>query len=317
MRLVVFDDDRLGLLRGDEVVDATGALRERGFQSPSIVLSDLIREWEMLAPSLEALLVRERGRPLAQCQLKAPVARPGKVICVPWFQRRPTDRNEASAASAARAYLVAPTALTGPDAVVALPPRPVDYEVGVALVLDCAAGAHAALSPVFGYTGAVALLARGWEERSLRGSRPGFLALGPHLVTHDQLAGPETLALRAWHNESPRLGVGRPPRSDRSARDRTMRGLRRVTKATVEVVLAGLAQWVALEPGDVVVLGGFWPARRLSPGDRVRLVVEPLGQLGFSAAEGAGPEAAAQAAGTRSAGAVSAPGAVAEASANR
>src|SRR5579875_832207 len=294
MRLVIFDDDQLGLLRGDEVVDATGVLRERGFQSPGVVLPDLIREWEMLAPALESLLRRERGRPLATCTLKAPVARPGKIVCVPAPPRG------AAGSGVARAYLVAPSALTGPAAVVTLPARPVEYGVGVALVLDCAVGAHATVSPVFGYSGAIALQVRGWEERSLRGSCPGFLALGPCLITHDQLAGPEALTLRAWHNRTPRLGGGRPPRDERAASERPVAGgARRLAPETIARLLTGLGAWVEWEPGDVLVLGGFWPARRLAPGDRVRLAVEPLGELVLrAAATPASVALGAQAAGT-------------------
>lgn len=274
MRLVIFDDDRLGVLRGAEVIDASGVLRERGFQSPGVVLPELIREWEMLAPALESLLRRERGRPLAACTLKAPVARPGKIVCVPAPQR--------DGAGLGRAHLVAPSALTGPGAHVRLPPRPVEYAVGLALVLDCGVAAHATLSPVFGYSGAIALQTRGWEERSLRASAPGFLALGPCLLTHDQLPALDALVLRAWHNQTPRLGVGRPPL--RAAGERSAHGgARRLGAETIAAVLAGLGEWLTWEPGDVLVLAGFWPSRRLAPGDRVRLVVEPLGELAVTA----------------------------------
>jgi hypothetical protein len=178
----------------------------------------------------------------------------------------------------------------------------VDYAVGLAVVLDCGVAAHTTLSPVFGYSGAIALQMRGWEERSLRASAPGFLALGPCLLTHDQLPAPDALVLRAWHNQTPRLGVGRPPRQA-PARGRTARGgARRLGPETLDAVLAGLGEWLAWEPGDVVVLAGFWPARRLGPGDRVRLVVDPLGELALAA--GSDPAVAgarAHAAGTRSA----------------
>ena len=84
MKLCRFDDDRLGLVQGDEVIDVTAALE---------VLAP--RRWpappgDALIAALDAVLARARAiaprsprRPLGAVRLKAPVANPSKIVNAP------------------------------------------------------------------------------------------------------------------------------------------------------------------------------------------------------------------------------------------
>ena len=266
---MVFDDDRVGLLRGADVVDVTQALRERGFYFPSLELSRVIAEWEMLRAALEALLARGRGRPLCEYALAAPLPRPGKIIACANARGAPED--EAARRSwAGRAYLKASSAVVGTGATVALPRAAVEYEVELGIVIGAEpprVGPSAPLPPVFGFTACIDLLARGPEERSLRGSRAGFAVLGPALITADELAAPLALAVESWQNEVRRLNT-------------TFAALRHgVTDA-----VTAAAGWATLQPGDLILSGGVGPPRLLAPADTLRVRVEEIGQLTVHAA---------------------------------
>ena len=46
MKLVLFDDYRLGVIRDDRVVDAMGALEGQRFRRPQDLIEEVITHWE-------------------------------------------------------------------------------------------------------------------------------------------------------------------------------------------------------------------------------------------------------------------------------
>ena len=83
MRLVVFDDSRLGLLRDDRVVDVSDLVGAGAAEWPPVFLLRAIAGFDGLRPRLEEAGRSRAGVPLAQVQLRAPVVFPNKVLAAP------------------------------------------------------------------------------------------------------------------------------------------------------------------------------------------------------------------------------------------
>jgi len=84
MKLCRYDDDRLGIVRGDLVHDVTAAQTEIRNAAPYALKGDaVIAALPQSRERLERLADKAAGRPLTQVRLLAPVARPTKLSCAP------------------------------------------------------------------------------------------------------------------------------------------------------------------------------------------------------------------------------------------
>jgi 2-keto-4-pentenoate hydratase/2-oxohepta-3-ene-1,7-dioic acid hydratase in catechol pathway len=168
MKLVHFDDLRLGILAGDHddrVVDVSDVAGEAGpgLAAAQARLESLIANWTTLAPALRQAAGSRDGAPLGSVRLRAPVPRPGQLVCAAvnyLEQGRPEP-------APFNAFLKAPTSIVGNGDTVELPPAEVTwfhFEPELALVIGKRA-AHlapeAAMEHVFGYTSFVDVSARG------------------------------------------------------------------------------------------------------------------------------------------------------------
>jgi 2-keto-4-pentenoate hydratase/2-oxohepta-3-ene-1,7-dioic acid hydratase in catechol pathway len=263
MQLVHFDDFRLGVLAGERVVDVTDAIGDAG-RSPQRRLEALITNWEELAPALRAPTGRGEGVPLDRVRLRAPVPRPGQLVCAAVNYLEP-DRPEPQPFNA---FLKATTSIIGHGDTVELPDTPATvfhFEPELALVIRRRA-AHlapeAAMAHVFGYTPFIDVSARGLPGGFFLGkSWHTFAPMGPALVTADEVPDPHDLRIR--------LAVNGETRQDFS----TGAMARRVPQ-----LLAEITKVIALEPGDVVATGvhhvGLAP---IKGGDRVRVAISGVG----------------------------------------
>ena len=84
MKLCRFDDDRLGVVRGDQVHDVTEAQTEIRRSSPYAMKGDAVvaalPQWR---ERIERMADKAPGRPIVQLKLLPPVARPTKLSCAP------------------------------------------------------------------------------------------------------------------------------------------------------------------------------------------------------------------------------------------
>src|SRR5262249_53616513 len=84
MKLCRYDDDRLGIVRGDLVHDVTPAQTEIRNAAPYAMTGDaVIAALPQWRERLERLADKAPGKALAQVKLQAPVARPSKLSCAP------------------------------------------------------------------------------------------------------------------------------------------------------------------------------------------------------------------------------------------
>lgn len=160
-----------------------------------------------------------------------------------------------------------------------------DYECELAVVIGRRAhriGPDEALGHVFGYAVMADISARDLQRSEPQWLRakggPTFGPLGPWVTTADEVPDPQALAQRTWVNGE--------VRQDSSTAHMVF---------GVAEVVAFLAGSLVLEPGDVIAMGtpagvglGLDPPRFLAPGDRVRMMVQGLGELDFPVVEDGG-----------------------------
>jgi 2-keto-4-pentenoate hydratase/2-oxohepta-3-ene-1,7-dioic acid hydratase in catechol pathway len=260
MRLATFDHDRLGLVRGDEMVDVT-----ESFRSSSSAISrmrQLIHGWaEGSLPLLDGPAVS-----LTAVRLEPPVPDPTKVIAAPVnYRDHQSEMNEAAQVGALGFFLKAPSSLIGHGGTVQLPyvDRRFDQEGELALIIGRRArkvSVEDALGHVFGYTGLLDITMRGGEDRSTRKSFETFTPMGPWLVTADEFGSPDDVRLQCW--------VDGDLRQEATSADLIWDVAR----------LVSYASWVTtLEPGDVLSTGTPAGVGPLQDGDRVALRLSGVG----------------------------------------
>jgi 2-keto-4-pentenoate hydratase/2-oxohepta-3-ene-1,7-dioic acid hydratase in catechol pathway len=274
MRLVVFDDSRLGLLRdGTAVVDVSDLVGAGGAEWPPVFLLRAIAGFDGLRPRLLEALQRRSGIPLDRVRLRAPVVFPTKVIAAPVNYRlhleemRPLVKGELHAIERYGLFLKAPSSLVGPEATIELPfpDRRTDHEVELGVVIGRTArsvGMGDAMRHVFGYTGVMDITVRGDEDRSTRKSFDTFTPVGPALVTADEIPDPHDLRLELWVNGE--------RRQDGNTRDMIW---------NVPKLVEYASHVMTLNPGDLLSTGTPDGVGPLKPGDQVTMEVARIGRM--------------------------------------
>ena len=82
MKLVYFNNYTLGVMKNDKVVDVSGIVEEIPHVGPHDLISQVIERFEEYRPQLEAGLASSDGVPLDQVRLRAPLPKPGKILCM-------------------------------------------------------------------------------------------------------------------------------------------------------------------------------------------------------------------------------------------
>jgi 2-keto-4-pentenoate hydratase/2-oxohepta-3-ene-1,7-dioic acid hydratase in catechol pathway len=221
----------------------------------------------------------DRGVALGDLTLLAPVPRPGKVVAI---ARNYSDHaaEEGSAPPAEPAIFAKwPTAVVGPGAEIRWDPEltsQVDYEAELAVVIGRLArrvSVADALDYVLGYTCLNDVSARDLQfgdAQWMRGkSLDTFCPMGPAVVTADELASPDGLAITCRVNGA---FVQAAQTSDMYFR--------------VAELISFCSRSFTLEPGDVIATGtpgGVGHNRKppvyLTDGDVVVVAIEGIGEL--------------------------------------
>jgi 2-keto-4-pentenoate hydratase/2-oxohepta-3-ene-1,7-dioic acid hydratase in catechol pathway len=252
MRLVSYDDGRVGYLASDQVIPL-----------PARTMRDVIASWgagKLSVPDHEARI------PLRDVRLRVPVADPSKIIAAPVnYRDHQAEMSTDTQVGALGFFLKAPSSLLDPGGTIQLPyhDRRFDQEGELALVIGRTArqvGEQDALSYVFGYTGLLDITMRGGEDRSTRKSFDTFTPMGPVLSTADEFGDPDDVELRCW--------VSGDLRQQASTRD-LIWGVARLVSYASSVT--------TLYPGDVITTGTPAGVGPLIAGDTIRLELSGLG----------------------------------------
>ncbi|MBX5490943.1 MAG: fumarylacetoacetate hydrolase family protein [Chloroflexi bacterium] len=279
MRLAVFDQYRIGVVREQAVVDVSHAVPGYTGRWPWSDVLTLVAELPRLRPTLEAAAREGPSRPLASVRLRAPVPLPGKLLAAPVnYRPRQLEMNVETDAASQGVYLKAPSAVVGASDAIVLPfaDRRVDYEGELAVVIGRVARhvpAERALEYVAGYTGGFDITLRGRESAATRKSFDTFAPLGPVLLTADEVPDPGELTVKVYVNDELR-----------------QRATAREMLLEVPELIAWASRLMTLYPGDVIMTGTPPGVGPLRPGDRLALEIPRIGRLELPVR---GPEAAA------------------------
>jgi 2,4-diketo-3-deoxy-L-fuconate hydrolase len=214
----------------------------------------------------------------SEMRVGSPVARPSAIVCIGMNYAAHAAESGSLPPELPIMFLKTPNTMGGPNDPVDIPRASLktDWEVELGIVI----GARALYldSPadsarhIAGYLAANDLSEREFQLEVSGGqwskgkSAPGFSPLGPWLVTPDEVdAG--RLRLRSWVNGE--------PRQDSTTADLVF---------GIDYIVWHLSQFMALEPGDVVLTGtpegvalsGRFPY--LTEGDVVEIEIEGLGR---------------------------------------
>ena len=273
MKIGFYNDFQPCIVTDNGVVDVSDVVGHLSISSPQRYMERIINNFDELRGSLEAAASGGTVIPMDQVQLRAPVPRPGKVLCgnANYMEGVPIDPPRPL-----KTFFKSPDAVIGPGDTIELPsynPVIFNHEAELALVIGKTAhnvSEDEALDYVFGYMTAVDVSARAPAagESQLPGdygkSFDTFLPIGPAIVTADEIADPNNLQVRYWVNEELRQNYNT---SD--------------MEHSIKYVIAALSHVMSLKPGDVVLAGtnhsGLGP---LQDGDFAEIEIEKVGRQG-------------------------------------
>lgn len=278
MKICRFDNDRLGIVEGGEVLDVSGALEA----VPALRWP--LAPGDALVANLHAVLARARTlapkaprRPLAAVRLRPPVANPSKIVNAPINYQAHIDEakkdqgiahgREIKTIADWGLFLKSTSSLAGAGDEVRLrfPERRNDHEVELAVVIGREANRvprSRALDYVCGYAIGLDMTLRGPELPSFRKSIDTYSVLAPWLVTADELGDPRDLEL--W------LTVNGEPRQ----RSRTSRMVYDVPR-----LIEYASSFYTLYPGDLIFSGTPEGVGPVKPGDEIRAGIERVGEF--------------------------------------
>lgn len=268
MKIVLFDDYRLGVVSGNRVTDASSAFAEHEFKHPQDMIDLVIAQWPVMRAEIEAAVAGKPGVALDTVEFRPPVPRPSKIVCAAANYREFGQR----AAVELDAFIKSSASVLGSGGTVILPPIKATvfhHEAELAAVIGqrCKAVTRdEALDHVFGYVQFLDISARGLAPNGrhsffLGKSWDTFGPMGPALVTADEVTNPQALQVRLWNNDEPRHDF---PTSDMAR--------------SVAELIESLSQIVTLEPGDVVATGvNHQQIGAIQDGDELRMEISGLG----------------------------------------
>jgi len=279
MKLVRFtleENIRLGLVRGDELIDLTSA-------SDGRLPADMLTFLQQGEAALQMARQLEQSVPadlaLSEVKILAPIANPPKVVAIGLNYMDHCREQKVDPPKAPLIFAKFPTAIIGPGETIRWDPaltNQVDFEAELAVVMGRTArrvSEAEALDYVAGYTICHDVSARDLQfgdGQWIRGkSLDTFCPLGPYLVTRDEIPDPHNLAIRCTVNET--------VYQNSNTREMIFR---------IPYLIAYVSRAFTLLPGDIITTGtpdgvGVFrsPKIFLKDGDRVTIEIAGLGQL--------------------------------------
>jgi 2-keto-4-pentenoate hydratase/2-oxohepta-3-ene-1,7-dioic acid hydratase in catechol pathway len=270
MKIMFFDDFRLGLLKGDSVVDVTDVVKDIPHRHPQDLIGGLIARFADYREKLTQAVANNGGTPLAQVKVRPPLPRPATIDCMAVNYMEDGTRSEPAPINA---FQKAPSAIIGPGDTMELPDVPASVfegEAEIAVVIGKRAKnvkAADAMSHVFGYVNFIDGSARGLPPPGnvffQMKSRDTFAPIGPYIVTADEIADPHNLQVKLWVNGTLMQNFNTSDMAHKIPR---------------------CIEWVSsihtLEPGDILATGtNHRGLNAFQDGDTVELETEGLGRL--------------------------------------
>lgn len=270
MKLLFFDDFRLGVLEKDRVIDVSQVAREIPHTGPHNLINGLIERFEEYGVRLQEAAARGKGVPLNQVRIRPPLPKPYNIIAMAVNY---LEEGERAKPAPMNAFHKSPNSVIGDGETLILPDVPAtvfEGEAELALVMGkraSAVRAAEAMDYVFGYLNFIDGSARSLPPSGntfyQMKSRDTFAPLGPFLVTSDEVRDPHVLQVRLWINRELKQNFNTGAMSHKIPR---------------------CIEWVTsihtLEPGDVLATGtDHRGLSAIQDGDFIEMETEGLGPL--------------------------------------
>jgi 2-keto-4-pentenoate hydratase/2-oxohepta-3-ene-1,7-dioic acid hydratase in catechol pathway len=270
LKILFFDDFRLGVLKGDGVVDVTPVVKDIPHLAPHGLIKGVIERFAEYRPRLEAAAASGAAIALDKVRIRPPLPHPSNIDCMAVNYMEDGTRAEPAPINA---FLKSPHAVIGHGDTMELPDVPAgifEGEAEVALVIGKRARnvkAADAMNYVFGYTNFIDGSARSLPPPGntfyQMKSRDTFAPIGPCIVTADEIADPHKLQVKLWVN------------------GRLMQNFNTDDMAhKIPRCIEFVSSIHTLEPGDILATGtNHRGLNAFQDGDVVELETEGLGRL--------------------------------------
>jgi 2-keto-4-pentenoate hydratase/2-oxohepta-3-ene-1,7-dioic acid hydratase in catechol pathway len=273
MKLCYFDDFKLGVIKGANVVDVSAVVADIPHTGPHNLISGLIERFDAYRGKLDAAVAAAAGVPLSGVRLRPPLPKPGNIDCMAVNYME--DGTRATPAPL-NAFNKAPSTVIGQGETMVLPDVPAtifEGEAEIAVVIGKRASHVSqadAMGYIFGYINFIDGSARGLPPPGAiffqMKSRDTFTPIGPYLVTADEIPDPHNLHVRLWVNGEVKQDFNTSDMAHKIPR---------------------CIEWVSaihtLEPGDILATGtNHRGLSSFMDGDKVELEVEGLGKLAIN-----------------------------------
>ena len=273
MKLVFFDDFKLGVAKGDSVVDVSAAVSGIPHTSPQDLLNRLVENFDQHRGALEAVVNEQPGVPANSLRLRSPVPKPNNIVAMAVNYMEDGTRAEPAPINA---FHKSGNAVIGNGDTMVLPDVPAtifEGEAEMAFVIGKTASmvkAEDAYDYIFGYLNFIDGSARGLPPAGntfyQMKSRETFAPMGPWLVTGDEIADPLNLQVQLTVNGEVKQNFNTNDMAHQIPR---------------------VVEWVTsihtLHPGDVIATGtNHRGLSAFQDGDEITLSVEGLGTLSFN-----------------------------------
>jgi len=270
VKLLFFDDFKLGVLKGDAVFDVSHAVRGIPHSGPHDLIGAVIARFDEHKERLEGAAARAEYVPLGKVRIRPPLPKPCNIVCMAVNYMEDGTRSEPAPINA---FHKSPLSVIGDGDTMVLPDVPAtifEGEAEVAVIIGKRASnvrASEAMDYVFGYTNFIDGSARGLLPTGntfyQMKSRDTFAPMGPYLVTADEVPDPQSLQIRLWVNGVLKQNFNTSDMAHRIPR---------------------CIEWVSsihpLEPGDVLATGtNHRGLSAFQDGDQIELETDGLGRL--------------------------------------
>ncbi len=271
MKLMYFNDFRLGVLKGDSVVDVTAAVQNVvPHTSPGSLINGVIERWAEVRGRIDSAANSGKGLPVTQVKIRPPLPKPVNVDCMAVNYMEDGTRKQAAEINA---FHKSPGCIVGHGDTMIMPDIPLailEGEAELAVVIGKRARhvpASRAMEHVFGYVNFIDGSAR--EATRLGNSfyqvksRDTFAPIGPYLVTADEIKDPHKLQVKLTVNGMIKQNFNTDDMANKIPR---------------------CIEWISgiheLEPGDILATGtNHRGLSAFQGGDTVDLEIDGLGKL--------------------------------------
>jgi 2-keto-4-pentenoate hydratase/2-oxohepta-3-ene-1,7-dioic acid hydratase in catechol pathway len=272
VKILFFDDWKLGVLNGENVVDVSDVVKDIPRVGPGDVINGLIARFGDYRAKLQEAATRGNGVPVSKVRLRPPLPKPTNIVAMAVNYMEDGTRTEPAPINA---FHKSPSAIIGQGETMVLPDVPAtifEGEAEMAVIIGKRATKVSqadAMSYIFGYCNFIDGSARGLPPSGntfyQMKSRDTFCPIGPYILTADEIPNPHKLQVKLWVNGDLKQNFNTDDMAHKIPR---------------------CIEWVTsihtLEPGDIVATGtNHRGLSGFQDGDRVDLEVEGLGKLTF------------------------------------